>query len=201
MRVPNAEHEAHPWVIGRIAPDFRLLDVWALPAPGGPDDFDAFLDVMMAFDPGGSGSALSRFLFAVRFQLGRWFGWDKPKERPIPGCSETTLADRLPADLRGTAATPVLGGALRQAAGGFSPLYRTADEWAAEISNGTVHAVMQLGWVDHGAGRWQPHMGVYIKPRGRFGRLYMTFIDPFRHLIVYPSLMRTVERRWAAREV
>ena len=34
MRLPNSAHEARPWVIGEIAPDFRLLDVWALPVQG-----------------------------------------------------------------------------------------------------------------------------------------------------------------------
>ncbi|HEX3392252.1 MAG TPA: hypothetical protein VHS55_06790 [Solirubrobacteraceae bacterium] len=34
MRLPNATHEQHPWVIAEIAPDFKLLDVWRLPAQG-----------------------------------------------------------------------------------------------------------------------------------------------------------------------
>jgi len=38
MRIPNSAHEAHPWVIAQIAPDFKLLDAWALPVQGGPDE-------------------------------------------------------------------------------------------------------------------------------------------------------------------
>jgi hypothetical protein len=34
MRTPNAVHEAHPWRIREIAPDFTVEDVWALPAHG-----------------------------------------------------------------------------------------------------------------------------------------------------------------------
>ena len=51
----------------------------------------------------------------------------------------------------------------------FSPLYRTDEEWAAEISNGTVHAVMHLTWVERSEGVFQGQMGVYVKPRGRLG--------------------------------
>ena len=42
-------------------------------------------------------------------------------------------------------------------------------------------------------------MGIYVKPRGRLGALYMRLIGPFRHLIVYPALMRQIERAWDAR--
>jgi hypothetical protein len=37
-------------------------------------------------------------------------------------------------------------------------------------------------------------MAVYVKPRGRFGRPYMAFIAPFRHWVVYPALLRQIER-------
>jgi hypothetical protein len=39
MRLPNSAHESRRWRIAEIAPDFRLEDVWALPARGGRDDF------------------------------------------------------------------------------------------------------------------------------------------------------------------
>jgi hypothetical protein len=42
-------------------------------------------------------------------------------------------------------------------------------------------------------------MGVYVKPRGRLGEAYMAAIAPFRHLIVYPALMRQIELGWSAR--
>jgi len=58
---------------------------------------------------------------------------------------------------------------------------------------------MHLAWVDQGDGRYQGQMTVYVKPRGRFGEAYMAFIAPFRHRIVYPALMREIERAWNAR--
>jgi hypothetical protein len=133
----------------------------------------------------------TRMLFSLRYRVGGWFGWDDPaRELAIPGDPETTLSARLPAALRGTA------GDLHRSSYGFRPLYRTEDEWAAEISNRTVHAVMHLGWVDQGEGRYQGQMGVYVKPRGRLGAAYMTLIRPFRHRVVYPALMRQIARAW-----
>jgi hypothetical protein len=191
MRLPNSAHESRRWRIAEIAPDFRLEDVWALPARGGRDDFGRLLEVMASLDPAGHGSTATRLLFSLRYRVGGWFGWDDPRrELTIPDDPETTLSARLPADLRGTA------GDLGRSSYGFRPLYRTDDEWAAEISNRTVHAVMHLGWADRGEGRYQGQMGVYVKPRGRLGAAYMTLIRPFRHRVVYPALMRQIARAW-----
>jgi Protein of unknown function (DUF2867) len=60
--------------------------------------------------------------------------------------------------------------------------------------------VLHLAWVDHGDGRHQGQMAVYVKPRGRFGAAYMAFIKPFRYLIVYPALERQIERTWNHRQ-
>jgi Protein of unknown function (DUF2867) len=193
MRLPNVAHEARPWRIREIAPDFTLEDVWALPVAGGAGDFPALLAVMASLDAAHGASAPTRLLFAVRWALGRWFGWDEAAERPIPGRTEASLAARLPEDLRGTAAGLRFGSL-------FTPLYRTDREFAAEISNQTVHGVLHLAWADQGEGRYQGQMAVYVRPRGRFGRGYMTLIAPFRHRIVYPALMRQIGRAWQARD-
>jgi hypothetical protein len=202
VKLPNSAHAAHPWVIAQIAPDFTLLDVWALPVRGGPDDSDSALELLTSFDPANAECAASRALFSLRFRLGAWFGWDDPAEkRPIPGCTETTLSARLPDELRGSANGSVMSAGAQRAAGGFTPLYRTDDEWAAEISNATVHGVLHLAWVEQRDGRYRAQMGVYVKPRGKLGEIYLTLIQPFRHLIVYPALMRQIGRAWDARHV
>jgi len=194
VRLPTAAHEAPPWAIAQIASDFKLLDVWRLPAQGGLDDFDTLLEIMASLDPANRGSRATRALFSLRHRLGRWFGWDDAtRRRPIPGCTETTLTARLPEGLRGTATHPDMSST------SFTPLYRTDNEWAAELSNDTVHAVMHLAWIDEGEDRYRGQMGVYVRPRGRFGATYMAVIGPFRHLIVYPALMRQIERAWDAR--
>jgi len=192
VRIPNHVHAAHPWVISRIAPDFTLLDAWALPVRGRRADFARFLDVVTALDPARSDSAPTRALFALRYRLGDWFGWDDEKVvHAIPGCTETSLRQRLPAELRGSVRHPV-----RAMERGFVALYETADEWAAEISNATVHGVLQLAWVPEGRGRYRAELAVYVKSRGLFTTAYLAAITPFRILIVYPALVRQIARAW-----
>jgi hypothetical protein len=205
MRLPNAAHESHPWRIHEIAPDFTLEDVWALPAHGGAEDFQVLLDRTVCSDPANAKSLPTRVLWRVRDRLGSWFGLgrvsapiDSDQDRaagrlPIPGTNESSLTDRLPDDLRSTAAD------LRFDSLPFVPLYRTDVEFAAEVSNRTVHGVMHLAWVDQGDGRYQGQMAVYVKPRGSLGKGYMALIKPFRHWVVYPAMMRQMEREWSAR--
>jgi hypothetical protein len=194
VRLSNSAHEAHAWRICEVAPDFRLEDVWALPAQGRREDFAGLLEVMAALDPAHAESRATRALFGIRYRVGGWLGWDDAHQ-PAGVCedTETSLAARLPEDLRGTAA----GLDLRST--DFTPLYRTEVEWAAELSNRTVHAVMHLAWAEQGEDLYRGQMGVYVKPRGRLGEVYMAAIAPFRHRIVYPALMREIERGWNAR--
>jgi hypothetical protein len=197
MRLSNSEYESHDWRIGEVAPDFRLEDAWALPARGGVGDFARLLEVMASLDPAAEESRATRVLFSIRWRVGDWFGWDEAS-RPlaIPDNSESTLSARLPEDLRNTTTGLDLHSTTARR---FTPLYRTDVEWAAELSNRTVHAVMHLAWVEKGEGIYQGQMGVYVKPRGRFGAAYMALIAPFRHRVVYPALMRQIERAWNAR--
>lgn len=195
MRLPNAAHEGHPWVIAQIAPDFELLDVWGLPAQGGSDEFATLVEIMASIDPASGGSRATRALFSLRYRLGDLLGWDDAADKlPIPDRSETTLSARVPENLRDTTTRPVVVSSTT-----FVPLYRTDDEWAAEISNRTVHAVLHLAWIDQGQGVYRGQMGIYVKTRGKLGAMYMASIGPFRHLIVYPALMRQIERAWEAR--
>ncbi|MGH3457794.1 DUF2867 domain-containing protein [Aeromicrobium sp.] len=206
MRLPNAAHESGPWRIREIVPDFTLEDVWALPVHGGADDFPKLLELVSSLDPANADSLPARALWRIRDRLGAWLDLGRISEPdggeqalPIPGTDEASLAGRLPDDLRDTTWGQDFGSLP------FKPLYRTDTESAAEVSNKTVHGVMHLAWAgcaveDGGDGRYQGQMAVYVKPRGAFGRAYMAFIKPFRHWIVYPALLRQVERRWKARQ-
>jgi hypothetical protein len=203
MKLLNAEHECRPWRIHDLVSDFTLEDVWALPVRGGPEDFQGLLDLAAGFDPSTAESRPTRFLWSLRDRLGVLFDLGEVSAPvdggasgglPIPGTDETSVRDRLPPDLRGTE----LGYAFNSLP--FVPLYRTDREAAAEISNKTVHGVGHLGWVDLGEGRYEGRVAVYVKPRGAFGRAYMALIKPFRYWVVYPALMRQLERAWDARE-
>jgi len=100
------------------------------------------------------------------------------------------LRDRLPADLRDGPSGPDFD------ALPFTSLYLTDDEFAAEMANRTVRGVMHLSWVPDGMGGYRGQMAVMVKPRGLFGAASMAAIKPLRYLIVYPALMRMVEREW-----
>lgn len=192
QRLPNAAHTSRPWRIHELTRDFRVEDVWALPTPGGPDDFSLLVGNFVEGDPAQvSPSRLSRALWAVRWKLGEWFGWDDEDEGI--GGRVPTLRDRLPEDLREAPAGPEFESLP------FKPLYLLDDEWAAEIANKTVHGVMHVGWVEDGSGGYRGQMAVLVKPNGLFGNAYMAAIRPFRHLIVYPPMLRYLGRVWRER--
>lgn len=202
MKLLQAEHECRSLRIHDLVSDFTLEDVWALPTRGGPEDFELLLEMVGSFDPTQVDSRPARFLWDLRDRLGAWFDLGEistPADRQgagelaIPGTAETSLLDRLPADLRGTAAGVSFDPLP------FVPLYRTEREAAAEISNKTVHGVAHLAWVEREDGDYEGRMAVYVKPRGAFGRAYMALIKPFRYWVVYPALMGQMERAWERR--
>lgn len=190
MKLPQEAHTSHPWRIHDIAPDFHLEDVWALPTPGGPDDFPLLVREVATFDPRRMSSPVVRALFEARWTLGRLLGWDGPDAGV--GARVATLRDRLPPDLRDASSGPDLGAAP------FTPLYLTHDEFAAESANRTMHGVLHLGWVPGGRGGYRGQLAVLVKPNGLLGTAYMTGIKPFRHALVYPLMLREIGRRWTA---
>jgi hypothetical protein len=183
-RLPNSEYTARPWRIHEITPDFRLEDVWALPASGTKDEF---LALVKGFADGdlSQGSWLAQALWSIRWKVGELLGWDETET----GLGERvpTLRRRLPDDLL-DAPGPNFESLP------FTSLYLIEDEFAAEIANSTMHGVMHLGWVDDGTGAYRGQMAVLVKPNGLLGNAYMAAIKPFRHLIVYPAMMRQIER-------
>jgi hypothetical protein len=192
MRLPNTAQTSRPWRIHELTRDFRLEDVWALPTPGGPGDFPRLVRLMASSDPAHGSSGTARLLFAIRWKVGDLLGWDRPDAGH--GSRRPTLRDRLPADLRDGPSGPQFD------AIPFTPLYLTSDEWAAEIVNRTVHGVLHIGWVPDQAGGYRGQMAVYVKRNGLLGVGYMALITPFRHLIVYPPLLRQIGRAWRRTE-
>ena len=191
MRLPDSAHATRPWRIHELTPDFELEDVWALPTPGGPDDFPRLVELFGSLDPSEDASCAVRALFALRWKVGGLLGWDDASSGL--GSRVPTLRDRLPDDLRDSPSGPDTD------ALPFSPLYLIDDEFAAEIANRTMHGVMHLGWVPDGAGGYRGQMAVLVRRNGVFGGAYMAAIGPFRHLVVYPRMLRELGRRWQAR--
>jgi hypothetical protein len=191
MRLPKTAHTSRRWRIQELTRDFRLEDVWELPGRGGPDDFPRLVQLVASTDPSQGSSRAARALWAIRWKVGELLGWDRPDAGL--GSRVPTLRDRLPVDLRDAPSGPDFD------ALPFTSLYLFDDEFAAEIVNRTVHAVMHLGWVSDATGGYRGQMAVYVKPNGLLGTAYMAAIKPFRYVIVYPALMRQIGREWRAR--
>jgi hypothetical protein len=202
LRLPASAHTSQPWRIHDLTRDFRLEDVWALPTPGGKDDFGLLMALLTSRDGPlrTSESRLVRALWAARKALGAVLGWDAAQAGrrgadqggvAHGGAGREMLRDRLSSDLAGASDH---GWRLAP----FSTLYQLPDEWAAELVNRTMHGVIHIGWVQDGSGGYRGQLAVLVKPDGLLGAVYMAAIKPFRHLIVYPLALRQTERAWRA---
>jgi Protein of unknown function (DUF2867) len=189
-RLRPEQHTAREWRIHDLAPDFHLEDVWALPTPGGPDLLPELLDAFFASHREHQTSRLVRVLWRSRWRLGAVLGWDTPANGF--GGRVESLRARLPAGLT-TAARDA-------SSKPFEVIYRLGDEWAGEIANETVHAVLHLSWVsDVTAGVHRGQMAVLVKPNGWRGRIYMAAIRPIRHRVVYPAMLQRLALEWRER--
>lgn len=196
-RLRPEAHSALPWRLHEIASDFDLIDAWALPAIGRRDQFPLLLSTMAAnLTPvTKEESPASAALFDIRRRLGNLLGWDDPRATgtlPIPGCSETSLRQRLPAEFI-EASDDVFGSRAN-----WRPVFVLDDEAAVEFSNNLLHAIVHLGWVAQSDGQYCGQMGIYVKHRGSVSRLYMQAIAPFRHLVVYPAFLKRIGKSWNA---
>ena len=61
--------------------------------------------------------------------------------------------------------------------------------------NRTAHAAALSALVET-ASKYRFYSGVYVRSVKRFTPIYMALIDPFRKLVVYPLLLRTVRAKW-----
>src|SRR6202041_2029154 len=95
IRLPDTAHTSRPWRIHELTRDFRLEDVWALPTPGGPDDFPRLVQLIASGDTS-QGPRAVRTLFAIRWKIGALLGWDGPEDeaKGETGPGRPTLRDR-----------------------------------------------------------------------------------------------------------
>jgi uncharacterized protein DUF2867 len=127
-----------------------------------------------------------RALLAIRFFVGRRLGWDHEPD----ATGRETFATRLTtADL----AKSLAPAGARE--GLFRIVYRFENEQLLEVMNRTAHAAALSALVET-ADAYRFYFGVYVRRVGRLTPVYMAVIDPFRKLIVYPSLLRSVRATW-----
>ena len=198
MRLENTTHQGKNWRVDTLADDFELLDVWEYQIRGPRDGFGTFIDIVQrSHDGAWTSKGAVGALFRLRAFLGAVLGWDKGVNQiPIPGCQESSLRERLSPEEK---ASQEWAQGNEEPTSDFRIVYRDEREFIAEISNGTIHAIMQHVWVPTDDGQAVPRMAVYVKHRGAFSRMYMSLINPFRYYFVYPWLLRRMERAWDRR--
>ena len=190
MRVKPAEFQKLDLRCHALLSDVPLHDVWAIPLHGGGPGLSMRDARAILFgDRGPRSNVAVRGLFALRWALGRAFGWDDERHDPPDMSYVHRLAevDRSRSQVRpGTREGP------------FRVLYVLGDEALSELRNATVHAFLALALAPSPGG-YTLYLAVYVKPVSRFTTLYMALIDPFRRLVVYPALGRQAQQRWSLR--
>jgi hypothetical protein len=185
-QISTHEFERLPLRVHTFLADVPLHDVWSVDLPRwrAGVTLDDFLRTVtsclcMPLWP-------VRMLLDIRFFVGRFLGRD---HEPAPTAWRTFATRLTEIDRSKSLAT---AGTQH---GFFRVIYRFENEQLVELINRTVHAAALSALVETATG-YRFYLGVYACSVSRFTPLYMTLIDPFRKLVVYPSLLRSVRARW-----
>jgi hypothetical protein len=195
-QVSTQEFERLPLRVHSFLTGVPLHDVWAVDLPRGRGGvtLDEFLRVAnnctldtcdcsnssALFTP----SPLVRILLNTRFFIGRIFGWDNEPVTIVTFATRLTDADR---------SRSLIAPGNRD--GFFRVVYRFENEQLLELINRTAHAAALSALVETTT-EYRFYFGVYVCSVSRFTSFYMALIDPFRKLIVYPSLLESIRARW-----
>jgi hypothetical protein len=187
MRVKPADFRRLSLRCHELLSDVPLHDVWAIRLDGGGPGRSIQDARAILFGDRRPPNFAVRGLFALRWALGRAFGWDDERHSPSGASYVNRLAE---ADRSQSRVAP----GTRE--GRFRVLYVLGEEALSELRNATVHAFLALALTPN-AGGYTLYLAIYVKPVSRLTTLYMALIDPFRRLIVYPALGRQVQQRWS----
>jgi hypothetical protein len=189
MRIDPSTFQEIDLRVHTFLSDVPIHDVWRVqlaPRAGNPDV--RTVREMMSGERLPTLNPVVRGLFAFRAFLGRLFGWDRERADR----SARSFEQRLTDDDRKRSLEPP--GKLD---GPFRVLYVFPNEGLTEAINRTVHAFLCLALVPNRDG-YALYWAIYVRPGKALTRFYMALIDPFRQWIVYPSILRRVQRAWAA---
>lgn len=185
-QISPEEFERLPLRVHDFLVGVPLHDVWAIDLPHTRsgitlDEFSRTANErVLALSP------VVRALVNIRLFVGRLLGWDR---EPAATAWET-FATRLTASDRSKSLAPA---GTRE--GLFRVVYRFENEQVLELINRTAHAAALSALVET-PNAYRFYFGVYVRSVSHFTPIYMALIDPFRKLVVYPSLLRTVRARW-----
>ena len=131
-------------------------------------------------------SPVVRALLNVRLLVGRLLSWDR---QPAATAWESFTTRMTTADRSRSLVPPGTREGL------FRVVYRFENEQLLELINRTAHAAALSALIETTSG-YRFYFGVYVRSVSRFTPIYMALIDPFRKLVVYPSLLRTIRAKW-----
>lgn len=180
------EFEQLPLRVHEFLAGVPLHDVWAvdLPPMRPGITLDEFLRAAKASRP--SLSPAAKALLKFRLFAGGLLGLDHEP----PATAWETFATRLTPDDRAKSLLPP-----GTRTGNFRLVYRFENEELRELINRTAHAAAVSALVEV-EDCYRFYFGVYVRNVSRITPLYMALIDPFRKLIVYPSLLRGIRSNW-----
>ena len=185
-QISTQEFERLPLRVHDFLAGVPLHDVWAVDLPWVRSGItlDEFLRAAggLPFSP----SPVVRALLGIRLFVGRLLGWDREADTTV----RETFATRLTAADRSRSLAPA---GTRK--GPFRVVYRFENEELLELINRTAHAAALSALVET-PNAYRFYFAVYVRIVGRLTPVYMALIDPFRKLIVYPSLLRSVRATW-----
>jgi hypothetical protein len=185
-QISTQEFERLPLRVHDFLAGVPLHDVWAidLPRTRSGITLDEFLRKASSclLTP----SPAVRALLNIRLFVGRLLDWDR---EPAATAWESFATPMTTAD-RSKSLVPA-----GTHEGLFRVVYRFENEQLLELINRTAHATALSALVETANG-YRFYFGVYVRNVGRFTPIYMALIDPFRKLVVYPSLLRTVRAKW-----
>jgi hypothetical protein len=185
-RISTKEFERLPLRVHDFLAGVPLHDVWAVDLPRARPGITLDEFVRTASGSPFTLSTSVRTLVGMRLFVGRILGWDR---EPAANTWET-FATRLTTADRSRSLAPA---GTRE--GLFRVVYRFENEQLLELINRTAHAAAVSALVETG-NAYCFYFGVYVRSVSRFTPIYMALIDPFRKLVVYPSLLRSVRASW-----
>ena len=185
-QISTQEFERLPLRVHAFLAGVPLHDVWAidLPRTRSGITLDEFLRTASAclLTP----PPVVRMLLNIRLFVGRPLGWDR---EPSATAWETFRTRLTTADCSKSLVSAGTSEGL------FRVVYCFENEQLLELINRTAHAAALSALVET-ANAYRFYFAVYVRSVSRFTPIYMALIDPFRKLVVYPSLLRSVRAKW-----
>ena len=185
-QISTQEFEQLPLRVHGFLAGVPLHDVWAVDLPRTRSGISLEEFSRTANTRVFTLSPVVRVLVNIRLFVSRLLGWDR---EPAETAGES-FATRLTTTDRSKSLAPA---GTRE--GLFRVVYHFENEQLREVINRTAHAAALSALVET-ANAYRFYFAVYVRSVGRFTPVYMALIDPFRKMIVYPSLLRSVQASW-----